>query len=67
MQMFFGASGASAFTGYVKSGILVNKKFCELLISTLLMSMSSQLRVFFGGVIVKLPAQSIAHSDSPAL
>ena len=41
--MFSSKSGGTAFTGYVKSGALVNRKFIDFLIPTFLMSMSSQL------------------------
>ena len=52
MQMFSSKSSGFVFTGYVKSGALVNRKFHEFLVPTFLMSMSAQLGVVLDGVIV---------------
>ena len=52
MQMFSSKSSGFVFTGYVKSGALVNRKFHEFLVPTFLMSMSAQLGVVFDGIIV---------------
>ena len=51
-QMFLGNLDGTVFTGYVKSGSLVNRKFLEFLIPTFLMSMSAQLGVVLDGIIV---------------
>ena len=50
--MFFGKSVGTVFTGYVKSGALLNRKFREFLIPTFLMSTSEQLGVVLDGIIV---------------
>ena len=50
--MFLGNLDGTVFTGYVKSGALVNRKFLEFLIPTFLMSMSAQLGVVLDGIIV---------------
>ena len=63
VQMFLGNLDGTVFTGYVKSGTLVNRKFCEFLIPTLLMSMSSQLGVFFDGVIVSYLLGAVAMAS----
>ena len=61
--MFSGKSGAAAFTGYVKSGALVNRKFLDFLIPTFLMSMSSQLGVVLDGIIVSYLISSEAMAS----
>ncbi len=61
--MFSRKSGGTAFTGYVKFGALVNRKFLDFLIPTFLMSMSSQLGVVLDGIIVSYLISSEAMAS----